>query len=333
MTPCYREAPVYSVGGRVYAGRADSPHRRRPLRWRDAPYSPAELEAFRTVEQNTPLWLDMRAGFVGASEFCNVLNGSGAWNTDVWNHYGTQRDFMNWLAGRVDQAPELHQTTNLAFDLGHHFEPVAAARFADVVEATLQRRPHLQEIGILVDNTYPVLSASIDRWCEDLFYDAEREGYDPLASREERRRDAVDVEIKAPCLKRYKGEFPNEYKAQTQQQTRIAQTQADGPPALRRLRQIYLVALYVPYRELDRANRVATIDDTQPFVLDVYLSRAYPEWWDAFAWPRVHDFFDAYRRGETNYRCRVRGEDLFPAFTHLFEAEVEPTNETELAFA
>jgi len=279
---------------------------RKPLARPDRPYTPEELLAFENVEQNTPLWHDMRTKFVGASEFSNLLG---------LNAYALPADFMNKLAGRIDTRRESDK--KLVFDLGHHFEPVAADRFTKFMADQENLPIELHELGILVDNEHRLLSASIDRVCFDM------------------KGECVNVEIKCPARKRYGGVFPADYMCQTQQQMRIAQMQRVSPHSeqLRRITETFLVALYIPYRELDDMNRTATVDDTEPAVLDLYHVEYNQPWWDQFAWPRVNAFFDAYFQGETNYHIP---QGLLPApdldEEHLGEFEVGCINETVLKF-
>lgn len=314
---------IRDIPPRPYSGNPEE-GARQPMVRRTDPFSREEVVAFFNLEQNSQAWHDARRLFVGASEIANLIN-----QDATWNEYQLNYDFMNWLAGRIDQSPAHHCKNQLPLTIGHVQEDFGGESLAYAMEDLCGKRPEMRAVGTLVDQRVNHnLSASLDLWGPACPMDLGLLGIDPLESKEAHaNRRVLNYELKVPMRKRYKGVFPKGYMAQTQQQMRIARTQ--NPEWLgcniNEISATYLAGTYLPIREIDGWK--VTYDTEEPAVVDLYYTLPSVEFWD-FAWPRINDFFAAYFAGETNYKCRLPTVDVDVPSVHVGEFEVPSISES-----
>lgn len=88
------------------------------------------MQIFTDIEQNTPEWLQARAGIPTASQFATVLaKGEGK----------TRRTYMLKLAGEIITGEPMESFSNAHTERGHEFEPEARDLYAFQTGAALER--------------------------------------------------------------------------------------------------------------------------------------------------------------------------------------------------
>jgi hypothetical protein len=121
------------------------------------PFSDEELEAFRTVEQGSQAWLQMRNLFLSASRF-GVISGE---HPVIWER-GTPLDFWRESTGRLP--PQVYGEQAMGFMAhGKHFEPIARSVYDRIMMNEERGDLPLIEEGLKVENKPPyIYSASPD---------------------------------------------------------------------------------------------------------------------------------------------------------------------------
>lgn len=130
------------------------------------------------IEQKTPEWYAARNNLITASDFAQAL-GEGK--------FGTQAQLIEKKVFVDNQKPFV---SNMFFDWGNLFEPVANAIYAHMKNATVH------EFGLLIHPRHAFLGASPDGITED----------------------GIMLEIKCPLKRKITGEIPKQYYYQIQGQ-------------------------------------------------------------------------------------------------------------------
>jgi len=151
------------------------------------PWSEKQLREFYEVEQNTPKWHEYRKNFIGASSLGGFIGTS---------THTKPRCAITYALGAYNPLFIDPHRNDSNFEHGHKFEDVAAKIFELIYGIPLLT------VGIIVNNKWPSLGASLDRIARD----------DPR----------VCVEIKCP-IHRVHYEIPSEYMTQVQMQMHLSE--------------------------------------------------------------------------------------------------------------
>lgn len=136
-----------------------------------------KLLAIPKIEQKTPEWYAARNNLITASDFAQAL-GEGK--------FGTQEELIHKKVF-PDTKP---LASNMFFDWGNLFEPVANAIYADM------KKVKIYEFGLIIHPKHSFLGASPDGITEN----------------------GVMIEIKCPLKRKITGEIPRQYYYQIQGQ-------------------------------------------------------------------------------------------------------------------
>lgn len=137
----------------------------------------SELLKIPKIEQKTQEWYDMRYNLITASDFAQAL-GEGK--------FGTQRQLIEKKVLPLESKP----ISNIFFEWGHMFEPLASRVYSDLYGK------HVYEFGLIKHPKYDFFGASPDGISED----------------------GVMLEIKCPLRRKITGDIPTQYYYQIQGQ-------------------------------------------------------------------------------------------------------------------
>lgn len=275
-----------------------------------------QAHLYAGLKQGSPEWHNIRRFHIGASEFANVIG---------LDQYTAQRSFMDNKAGRIDTSDRYTDNQGgLAMKLGNFWEAEVANAVSQWCLSKTGRCPQLTEIGTMIDPIYPVFTSSLDRagyfpsltnvpkmdiWPsdhQDPFGDEPLDGNDCIVN--------LECKTKLRSSDKDPKTAPPHYIAQVQQQMRIANLQPQyfhGMESMSRKPVIFtlLATLRIPYTNLNEQEMYAEIDTNTPMTLRLHQIQPNRTFWDAYAWPRVAEWFSAYEAGEGWFESKLTKPD------------------------
>lgn len=262
----------------------------------------AEREMLRVLEQNSPLWEDLRSFFVGSSEYASLLN---------MNPWSLVHHFMRFKQGVFGR----NKDPKLPFEIGHMFEDSAGKAFEVVARCCWGLDDfHLDDVGVLASKRRGRWS-SIDRkgrgksvlpWSLIESFDSTWECKWKLTE-EDRKRGGVAasrslVEIKTRVYP-WKILSPKEvlrpedqYTVQTQDQMLVSQEQEDWPE-FANVDHAFIAKLQPAFgKHHDMPGDLhTTLEEDQVWWLHIWLTRYSPEFFEK-AIPREKYFMEHYHK-------------------------------------